>query len=84
MTWWRQVTDLLCGYIRVAGADMRACVQGLLRVNDTVLPQLPKRKKKAGPHVNYTTPPIALEAYPGLLKTGKNTLTVSSYTLHTP
>ena len=41
-----------------------------------VLAHLPKRKKKAGPHVNYTTPPTTLDAYPNLLKTGKNTLTV--------
>jgi hypothetical protein len=50
--------------------------QGLLRVNDMVVQHLSKRKKKPGPHVNYTTAPTSLDAYPGLLKPGKNTLTV--------
>ena len=51
-------------------------MQGLLRVNDIVVPQLPKKKKYPPPHPNYTTPPTCLDAVPGILKDGKNSLQV--------
>ena len=50
--------------------------QGLLRVNEVVVPSLPKRKKTPPANVNYCTPPLSLDNYPHLLKHGRNTLTV--------
>ena len=60
----------------LCGGGLWGGEQGLLRVNEIVVPHLPKRKKNPPANANYCTPPLSLDNYPQLLKHGRNTLTV--------